>query len=227
MQSDVERAARQNAEWCDLVCRTSGLTPLLSDRRWTSRARTPPDYPDAISLRPDVKAEELVTLIDTSSGCSVKDSFANLDLAQHGFRLLFDAAWIWAPPTCTNDRLAAGVTWSVVADPDALLTATLPAALSVPPVAVLANPQITWLVIVAGSDLIGSAIVHGAENAVGLSHVCVDIGAAPEQWSQLLTAVRRLHPGLPITGYETGPLLTAATEGGCTPCGPLRVWSRP
>ena len=39
--------------------------------------------------------------MDASPGCSIKDSFAALDLSAHGFRVLFDAEWIvrtGAPP---------------------------------------------------------------------------------------------------------------------------------
>ena len=229
VQSEAERAAGENAGWCSLVCRASGLTPQLSDRIWASRARTPPGYPDAISLRPDVRAEELLMMIDTSAGCSVKDSFANLHLDDHGFSVLFDADWIWAPAGSTNDGFAGDVKWTVVADPahQVRSTSKLPAAFCALPAAVLTSPRVTWLVVDAMNELIGSAIVHRTDEVVGLSHVFLEIGAAAELWAQLLRVVQRLHPELPVAGFETAPSLTAATEAGFRPCGTLRVWSQP
>ena len=35
--------------------------------------------------------------LDRSAGCTIKDSFAALDLTAHGFRVLFEAQWITAP----------------------------------------------------------------------------------------------------------------------------------
>ena len=33
-------AAANNAEWCDVVCRTHGLDPTVDGDAWTSRVRT-------------------------------------------------------------------------------------------------------------------------------------------------------------------------------------------
>ncbi|GAB3936384.1 hypothetical protein GCM10027614_12800 [Micromonospora vulcania] len=56
-------------------------------------------YPDAVTLRPGVDVAALLRRIDAGPGASVKDSFADLDLADHGFRVLFDAEWIYRAPT--------------------------------------------------------------------------------------------------------------------------------
>ena len=56
-------------------------------RRQQSPVRTPRYYPDAITLLPEITLEQVPSGIDTSEGCSVKDSFAGLDLAAGRFRL--------------------------------------------------------------------------------------------------------------------------------------------
>ncbi|MER6670412.1 hypothetical protein ABT256_38045 [Amycolatopsis japonica] len=72
------------------MCRTGAFTA----RVWKSPIRTPPLYPDAVTLAPDATVAEVLDGIDTSSGCAVKDSFACLDLAREGFEVLFEATWI-------------------------------------------------------------------------------------------------------------------------------------
>ena len=49
-------AARNNALWCDAVARAHGVKATLDDTAWTSPTRTPPYYPDAVTLSPDVRS---------------------------------------------------------------------------------------------------------------------------------------------------------------------------
>lgn len=93
-------AAANNAEWCDLVCRTYGAQTRFDEDAWTSRTRTPPGYPDAVTLVPHPSAPDLLARIDTSAGCSIKDSFASMDMTTYGFRVLFDAQWIVSGDSC-------------------------------------------------------------------------------------------------------------------------------
>ena len=109
-------AAANNAEWCDLVCRTHAIEGRFDKDAWASPIRTPPFYPDAVTLVSDVSAPDLLARIDTSPGCSIKDSFASLDLTSFGFTVLFDAEWIVrrAP---TGQPPSTGLHWDVVPDP--------------------------------------------------------------------------------------------------------------
>ncbi len=73
-------------EWCDAFCRTHGVAGRFGADCWTSAARTPPLYPDAVTLSPGVTSTRLLSEIDARAGCSVKDSFADLDFGRDGFR---------------------------------------------------------------------------------------------------------------------------------------------
>lgn len=84
-------AARNNADWCDLVCRTYGLVTTFHADAWVTATRAPTAYPDAITLTRSAVADDLLARIDRSPGCSVKDSFASLDLSGSGFQVLFHA----------------------------------------------------------------------------------------------------------------------------------------
>jgi hypothetical protein len=90
----VAAAARNNADWCDGVCRAQGIEGRFERECWSSPRRTPPHYPDAVTLVPGVAPDLLLARVDAGDGCSVKDSFADVDLGPFGFRELFRAQWI-------------------------------------------------------------------------------------------------------------------------------------
>ncbi|RSD22124.1 hypothetical protein [Amycolatopsis eburnea] len=87
----LEWTVAENASWCDLV-----WPGQFRPRAWTSATRTPEYYPDAVTLSPDATAADVLPFIDGSAGCSVKDSFATLDLP--GFSVLFEATWLACGP---------------------------------------------------------------------------------------------------------------------------------
>jgi hypothetical protein len=89
--------AESNAEWCDLVVRTHGGYGVFAVDAWTSPNRTPRLFPDAVTLLPSSPIPDLLSRVDATSGCTIKDSFASLELATSGFRVLFDAQWITSP----------------------------------------------------------------------------------------------------------------------------------
>ncbi|MFI5606141.1 hypothetical protein [Amycolatopsis sp. NPDC051903] len=102
-------AVEENASWCDVFCRIRGVSGVFGPRAWTAPARTPEFYPDAVTLTADATAADVLPFVDASAGCSVKDSFATLDLP--GFGVLFEASWLHFPV-----RPAAA--WVASASPD-------------------------------------------------------------------------------------------------------------
>ena len=113
----VALAARDNALWCDAVCRAHGIVGRLARDAWTSPVRTPPFYPDAVTLVADVDPAALLARIDDGPGASIKDAFSSLDLAPYGYAVLFEATWIEReasppPPPALH--------WQAVADPAGL-----------------------------------------------------------------------------------------------------------
>src|SRR5215218_3871519 len=108
----VRTAARNNAEWCDAICRTYGIAGRFGADSWSSPTRTPQYYPDAVTLLPGVAVSQILSGIDAGEGSSVKDSFADLDLAVAGFRPLFDAEWLHR--AAGGSRAVSGRRWSTV-----------------------------------------------------------------------------------------------------------------
>nr|WP_084714272.1 hypothetical protein [Streptacidiphilus rugosus] len=219
----LRAAARNNADWCEAICRAHGLRGEFRLDAWTSPARTPPYYPDAVTLTEHADAGDLLARIDLGvGGASVKDSFAALDLADRGFAPLLDARWIGRPadPPArdplwqrirTTGRLAA---WEIAWDGgvEGLFPASL---LEDPSVLVLASP-----------DFGAGAVLNLGAGVVGVSNLFVADPAvdAARAWHDCLAAASVRCPGLPVVGYESGEELAAAEKAGFTPLGPLRIW---
>ncbi|WP_431907863.1 hypothetical protein [Micromonospora carbonacea] len=228
-------AARDNADWCDLVGRSHGLAGARDADAWSVPRRSPQWYPDAVTLRPHVDAARLLARIDAGPSASVKDSFADLDLAPHGFRVLFAAEWIHRPPAVP---LGAPLVMPLVVPPGTGPTALAPVTsargladwsaahgsevLRRP--ALLADPRVTILARHAadGAVTAGAVLTDGGP-AVGVSNVFAADGDLARVWRGVVAAC----PDRPLVGYESGGGLPPAEEAGFRRIGPLRVWLRP
>ena len=67
-----------------------------------------------------VKAQVLHD-IDTTAGCSIKDSFATLDLRDAGFRILFDAEWVFRAAGPVESPGVGSLRWSAIGDDTTLV----------------------------------------------------------------------------------------------------------
>jgi hypothetical protein len=213
-------AADNNARWCDLVCRSHGLATRFVDDLWIVVDEAPPFYPDAVTLGP--RADVLGHLPEAASG--VKDSFACLDLAPAGFRVLFDASWILQ----RSPRIATPtLRWSPVGDADELRGWTRAAELEgIIRAELLADPAVR---IFAGRNdergpIVAGVIANATGSVVGVSNV---FGEEPQVvWHDLQGVVAAAFPGRPLVGYEHGDPLGHAGEAGFSAIGPLRIWVR-
>jgi hypothetical protein len=221
-------AAANNADWCALVCRTHGLETTLAADAWTSSSRTPPYYPDAVTLVPDLAIPDLLARIDNSSGCSIKDSFASLDLTTYGFQVLFEAQWLVRLPRPLPARASAD-TWSIVKDADSfakwerawqrhheegdVLRAGL---LDVSSVTVLAE----W----NDDGVVAGAVLNRSSEVVGISNFFADPLDVGASWGACIDFISTLFPEAFLAGYESEPSLIAQRSGAFEAVGPLRVW---
>lgn len=105
----LTRAVLNNVEWCGLVS-DRGVSDDATGV-WLVTGSPSPLFPDAVTPRRGVSADQLASVLSDRRTCSVKDSFADVDLGPHGFRPLFTGRWIGcaaAPGGSTG--------WSHVAD---------------------------------------------------------------------------------------------------------------
>jgi hypothetical protein len=223
MDSRAVAAARNNADWCDLVCRTHGIDTTFEPDVWVAFRRSPPLYPDAVTLSARLSARDVVRRVDSSTGCSVKDSFASVDLSLEGFGLLFDAEWIYREPAQHPAGATAG--WSLVRTPDELRTwaaahgggeVLRPALVSEPAVAIVATYE--------GEGIAAGAIGNRSASVVGVSNLFTVTGDKEQAWAGAIAAISARFPGLPLVGYEGDAGLPAAHRTGFVSVGPLRVW---
>ncbi|MGW5231646.1 hypothetical protein ACWEQU_04945 [Streptomyces nodosus] len=225
----VRAAARSNAEWCAVVSRSHGVVGEFGHQAWAAPVRTPPYYPDAVTLAPDTDPAALTARIDTAApGATVKDSFADLDLTEAGFHVLFEAQWIHRPASAP--ATASDLTWDVVDDPETLRAWALawdggdgdadlfrPELLDDPATFVLAGRSVDGRV-AAG------AVASRSDHVVALSNVFARDGGPDTAWPVVLDAVHQLFPAVPVVGYEHGEDLATALSHGFEAIGPLRVW---
>ncbi|GAA2214095.1 hypothetical protein GCM10009850_095590 [Nonomuraea monospora] len=199
-------AALDNARWCDLMCRAHGVPGTFTPLAWTNPSRTPPYYPDAVTLSREATAADLLPHLDAGPGASIKDSFATLDLP--GFDVLFEAQWIHREAPAGT-----GAPWQVVQDEEGLAAWERACGLS----GLFLPALLDEATVVHAPGLGSGAVLTATGPAVGVSNVFGD-------WDGVLAAAAELFPGRPLVGYESDP--APALRHGFTAIGPLRVWLR-
>jgi hypothetical protein len=221
-------AARNNAEWCDLVVRSHGGTTHFGALAWTSQERTPTYYPDAVTLAPRLPVPKLLSYIDVSTGCSIKDSFSGLDLAPYGFCVLFEAEWI----VRLGPKLSApsaGPKWQRVVQPGELAKWEEAWGARDGPkdtfrAEILDHPSVAVLAARWHDGVVAGAVLNCSSKVVGISNVFVAAGARLDPWPGCLALATELFPDRPVVGYQSGARLLQAERNGFETAGPLRVW---
>jgi len=217
-------AARNNAEWCDALCRAHGVDGRFAATCWSAPRRTPPLYPDAVTLVPGVDADDVLDRVDAGEGCSVKDSFADLDLQARGFRILFEAEWLH----CVHARPAHS-RWAAIRDPEELEEWTAAWAEQPPgffPPVLLGDPAVRILAAREGDGSIrAGAIANRSADVVGLSNLFSLRGDLPSGWPEAAGAAQAELGSVPVVAYAGGAELVAAHVAGFESMGSVRVWA--
>ncbi|TFV66228.1 UNVERIFIED_ORG: hypothetical protein E4P37_07335 [Bacillus sp. AZ43] len=215
----VTAAARNNASWCDAVCRSLGLPARRRPGTWEAGGPPPPFYPDRITLARGLSAAVVLEGVPEDAACAVKDSFGDLDLA--GFTRLFEASWIARRP---RGGRPTGLTWSVIRTAEEL--AAWADAVGSPGgfgPALLADDSVRLLHLRGGGAV---AALNTSDDVVGISNV-VAAGADEDQvWAGVAAMMDEEFPERLQVGYERGNDLAAALRAGFEVLGPLRVWDR-
>jgi hypothetical protein len=226
-------AARNNALWCDAVARSHGVRCTTDASAWTASTRTPPYYPDAVTLSPEVGEYDLLERIDDSDGCSVKDSWSRLDLAMEDFARLVVGEWVWLDPSVPAARPAEGATWQRVTTPDDLAAwvrawASDPDAEAILRPSLLGEPGVHVLgaraTAAPDAPFVCGAIAHVTGEVAGLGNLFARDGDVGGAWRAAAAAARGVAPGIPLVGWEAGASVDAAVAAGCERIGPLSVW---
>ena len=168
-------------------------------------------------------AAQTVSRVDAGPGCSVKDSFASLDLAGYGMRILFDAQWIRRP--AGSDLTGQELPWRIVDRPAELAVwATAHGQVTAFRDPLLAEPDISILAAGDGREPMAGAVLNRSGPVVGVSNLLVRDVDPLVVWRDVIIAASRTFPGRPLVGYEAGDDLRHAVANGFATIGPLRVW---
>ena len=216
---------RENAAWCDLVCRLHRFTPEGDGRLWWSARRTPDLFPDAVTLVPDVSVLDVLGRIN--------------DSVRHvGQGLLCDARPHGPGVDCALRRDVGHASTRARARTTGRVHVRRRAARSsrsrpgvVPGAARRgccqpgcdACPESPCL---AAKAMPGSPTVRSCTAQRSAALPSPASGTPSGAWADIADAVSHRHPEAWIVGYERGADLDAALAAGFTAIGPLRVWNR-
>ncbi|MGE6762586.1 hypothetical protein ACQKGO_31530 [Corallococcus interemptor] len=224
-------AIRNNAEWCDAVCRAHSRPGRFEHGLWLNPAPVPAFYPNAVTLTADGHEATLQALghLRLPGRWGVKDSFATLDLSAHGFGLLFEARWMHLEPTAPVTAEKSGMAWRTVRTPEELEAweaawSGQPEGARVFPPALLQEEGVAFFWGGGESRPLAGGIASFASGVVGLSNTFRVAGAPAALDAELLARIRSRFPGQRVVGYERGEALEAWRALGFEAGGPLRVW---
>jgi hypothetical protein len=240
--SRVEQAARNNAIWCDTMCRAHGAPGEFHEAAWLNRHIVPRFYPNLVTLSNQRhSAAQLAHTQDLVASSlpghwSVKDSFCELDLDALSFRLLFEASWLWRAPSIAmpnghdheiqwgrlqaRSELAKWETAWSSSSVDNSSTQQPRLFLS----SLLADPDIAFVAAYKSDEIIAGAIANRTDNVIGLSNVFAPPEDRVSFWVGCIATAQDSFSRLPLVGYEGGPELALAEAVGFERLQTLRVW---
>ena len=240
--SRAQKAARNNAKWCDTLCRAHGASGEFHDALWLNRHTVPRFYPNVVTLTQDGAAQlaniQALVAAGLPGGWGVKDCFNSLDLTALGFQPALEATWLWrAPSQPLPERAASDIRWTCIqsapelAEWEAVWTGDLANNSSTPQPrlflpTLLVNPDITFIAAHQNESIVAGAIANRTDDVVGLSNVFAPPDNPHAFWADCVAKIQELYPTLPIVGYERDSQLPIAEEIGFEALRPLKVWTR-
>jgi len=240
----MEQAAHNNAMWCDAVCCAHGRPGEFLDGMWINCHETPRFYPNAVTLSggrgSSLQLQHIHDLLQSRipGEFAVKDSFCTLDLAPFGFRILYEAEWIWrAASRSRPGGRVPGVSWvkvtrvSELADWESAWGGEFVGAphltrerIFLP--SLLADANIAAIAAYQDRRIVAGAIANRTGNVVGLSNMFVPAYDEDAFRAGCVAGVIDAFPGLPIVAYEPRRALAQGPTPSFDVLGPLRVWAK-
>ena len=237
----IKQAIWNNAVWCDIICATHGHPGEFLEGLWICWQKAPPFYPNVVTLDKHLTAAQLTPIqellgADLPGEWGIKDSFAHLDLTELGFRVLFDAEWIYLPASTPIPKHGLhNIHWETVSDEAALnqweqawrglpfeelegklVTIFRPDLLSDNRVAIIEAYD--------GGQIVAGAIGLVTDQVVGVSNVFVPAEAGVSYRLACIAMLRKIFPNKILVGYESADDLKEMLTIGFKRIGPLRIW---
>ncbi|MCA0303395.1 MAG: hypothetical protein LCH95_13415 [Proteobacteria bacterium] len=174
-------------------------------------------YPNLVTLAADAEAQaeqranlDILAASHLPGRWAVKDSFAALDLARHGFDVLLEASWMRA--VLPVDGPPGDIEWRREDKGSQKLPYD--------------DPDFAWFTGRRGFRVVAGGMLYRAAGVVGVANVVAEAADAVAVWRSLIVLAAQAFPRLPLVGYEQGEELAAALDAGFEIGDPLRVWVR-
>jgi DNA-binding transcriptional LysR family regulator len=226
---------RNNAEFCDVICRSHGVPGAFERSLWIQEKQGPSFYPNIITLtRHDVSEQTttIAALRAKDQDIAIKDSFSTLDLSGMGLRRLFDAEWVWMTPEPSRRFASQPERWSKIDTAADLTRWQTEWRGEAPPLAspvflpsLLDDPSITILAAWAGEAIVAGCVLNrDKSDVVGLSNL---FAAEPGHDRRIAAAIdyaADLAQDSMLVSYEGGDDLARMRACSFHSAGPLRVW---
>lgn len=231
-QNKARIAAGNNADLCAAIMNANDKRCQRDQLAFLCMDDPLPYYPKMVSLDPNATAELEARILETHKMGqrvdSVKDSFSCIDADALGFKVLFEASWIWFDA----ERQVMPTDWvrinsaADLSDWHSAWNEGSPADQVIFPPACLNDPSLAFLARRKGTIIEAGCIANLSENAVGLSNVFSVYPDQQQLFEEASSAVSAFGDGRPVVGYEQDDSLAAALSIGFREVGPLRVLLR-
>ena len=259
MRDEATLCTLNNIAWCDTICRAHHMPGSLNSDMWIQPRRGPPYYSNGTVSREN-EVEQIAAIeklkVAFPDGFSIKDSFAALDLAKNGFRVLFDAEWLWLDPIQgralqepplpqpsayaegnplpTRGRGAGGQWFKVESETELVAWEAAWAAAGSPTATRVFLPTLIDQKSIAffgarqdGKIVAGCAANCSEGNVVGFSNFFAPASGRESFRAAAVVKVMEFAPGASVVGYERGDDLAGMLSLGFRSVGKLRVWLWP
>ena len=98
MDPRLRAAVDASVRWYDDIFAVHRIPVTVRRAVWSASGAAPPWHSAVKTLAPEAGMDDVLHAIEPHDHGTVADSFGGLDLAAHGFDLLFEATWLHRPP---------------------------------------------------------------------------------------------------------------------------------
>ncbi|MFT4720407.1 MAG: hypothetical protein ACI9SB_001578 [Candidatus Azotimanducaceae bacterium] len=221
----LQSAIRNNAEWCELVARSHGVPNGWLDNAWRATGSMPAFYLNVVSLEASMGRGNTSSLAEgLPQNCGWKDSFADLDLVEFGFKMRFEAIWYALTKV---DFSAAGAKLVGVVTSAEQLEEWVSAWGETPveqPVLLpeLMGPNVQFIFHQSAGRIDSGLIANMSADAVGITNSF----GCPGGIAHCIRYAFERAQGVPVVGYGSDDDLRMLVSLGFKALGSLRVWVR-
>ena len=219
------KAILNNIEWCKLVATSHEVQSECLSNAWRTVGIMPPFYPNVISTVAAIGSKELSQLaVGLPEKCAWKDCYANLELSEYGFSVLFESHWYALSGNPYKIKFSEAV--ENVSSVEMLKEwvaawgeTPLNQSIFIPKIL---KENVRFVFRNSAGTIDAGLILNYSDNSVGITNVFGDLDGIVE----CLGYAVKSASGVPLVGYGSKDELSQLKRLGFTGLGKLRVWVR-